>query len=210
MEKSAIIVAVIAAVASVFGALFTYFSNRYNSKTDKTTSILEEQYLKVISPIHQALHIRDTKKMCDVIDIVIQENYYLLPDKLFDYYTDFREYVLCSKDTCIYPLETDFASQIGEFHRILRYKLGYSKIKITKKEKETEKLLASSDFSSATKYFYIVSFIISLISFIFAVLYFFKPNFKDVADNFLEHNFIQILIVAFICGVIISLKRFKR
>jgi len=87
LEDSAIIVAVIAAVASVFGAIFTFFSNRYNSKTNKTTNILEEQYLKVIAPLHQALYdFKDPKKMCNAMDSIFRENYHLLPDKLFDNY----------------------------------------------------------------------------------------------------------------------------
>lgn len=150
MEDSAIIVAVIAAVASVFGAIFTFFSNRYNSKTNKTTNILEEQYLKVIAPLHQALYdFKDPKKMCNAMDSIFRENYHLLPDKLFDNYVDFRNYVLSSDFIYSKHLKIEFVNQVCEFYRILRYKLGYSAIKITKKEKKSAKLLGNSRSSKS-------------------------------------------------------------
>lgn len=174
METSAIIVAVIAAVASVFGAIFTYFSNRHNSKSDKTISILEQQYLKVISPLHQALHIRSVQKMCDTIDSIIHENYYLLPDELFDEYAKFRKCMLHSEHPYIIPLESDFGVRVSEFNTILRYKLGYSKIKVTKKEKKAEKLLANSHSSihmirikDCILMFTLILILISLIIYIF-------------------------------------------
>lgn len=183
MEDSAIIVAIIAAVASIFGALFSYFSNRYNSKADKTTNILEEQYLKVISPIHQSLHSFDPEEICNTIDSIIRENYYLLPDKLLDNYMDFRSYALSSKVIYDTLFEKEFVNQVCEFYRILRYKLGYSKIKITKKEKQSEKLLASSRSFKLTDLFMIVFLIIITLCSFSACIFFYLAPFIDASSN---------------------------
>lgn len=139
MENSAIIVAVIAAVASIFGAVFTFFSSRYNSKTSKTTNILEEQYLKVISPIHEALNDSNIKHSDRKIESIIENYYQLLPDQLFSKYT---EYIHIENRDNSDLFSTDFGQFVDRLNKAARAKLGYSKIKVTKEEKETGKLLA--------------------------------------------------------------------
>lgn len=190
MENSAIIVAVIAAVASIFGAIFTFFSNRFTSKTDKNSTILEQQYLKLISPLHQSLHIIDVKKMCDTIDNIVYENYYLLPDGLFDEYAKFRKRMLHSKHPYIIPIESDFGIRVSEFNRILRYKLGYSKIKVTKKEKKVEKLLANSSASSnKSKNMLSVFSLTQILTIPLALLTIFRLRFPETQFSFNYESF---------------------
>ena len=145
MEDSAIIVAVIAAIASVFGAVFTFFSNRYNSKINKTTNILEVQYLKVISPIHQIIHMTPIHDIYNEIYTIIKENYYLLPDQLWDIFVDSKDALKEATNTKD-VFRTPFGKQIKKFYKILRYKLGYSTIKVSREDKKSEQLLAKSNF----------------------------------------------------------------
>lgn len=143
MEDSAIIVAVIAAVTSVFGAVFSFFSNRFTSKTDKNSNILEQQYLKIISPIHQILHSDSNESVYTIIHTILTENYSLLPNRLWDDFIT-SEYILEEETDPDELILTPFGERIEELYKILRDKLGYSKIKISKEEKESEQLSASS------------------------------------------------------------------
>ena len=129
MEQSGIISSIISAIATLLVAGSAFFVGRYNSKFDKTSTILEEQYLKVISPIHYILKTTKREKLYSEINDVIGANYHLLPDGLYD---DFMNFVNEKID------KYEFEKKINEFNRILRFKLGYSKIKITKQDKEIE------------------------------------------------------------------------
>lgn len=148
MEYTAIIVAVIAAFASVFGAIFTYFSNRFNTKSSKTTSIMEEQYLKVVAPIHKELSIHD-ENTYENIKWIIYDNYELVPDELVsDFWNSYRE--LSNTDNNFEINDTSFGRRIDKFYKILRNKLGYSKTKVSRKDMQDKKLLAKkSNFPNA-------------------------------------------------------------
>ncbi len=127
----------------------TYIVTRLGIKNDKSSNILEEQYLKVVSPIHYILKTAKKKKLFTEIGNVVNENYHLLPEGLYDDFIGFTNAEIS---------EQEFKNKIDEYNRILRYKLGYSKIKITKKDKEAEKQLAMS------KNYLIIRWILTILS----------------------------------------------
>lgn len=168
MEYTAIIVAVIAAFASVFGAIFTFFSNRSNSKSSKATSIMEEQYLKVVAPIHKALSVQD-ENMCENIHSIIYDNYELVPDELIsDFWKSYRK--LSNKDEDLEITETSFGRRIDKFYKILRKKLGYSKASVSRKDLRDKRLLAASN--KKRLYSYSIYVFLGIVSIIGCVLFY--------------------------------------
>ncbi len=159
MEQSEIISSIITAIATLLVAGSAFFVGRYNSKTNKTSTILEEQYLKVISPIHYILKMTKREKIYSEINDVIADNYHLLPDGLYD---DFMNFVNEKID------KYEFEKKIDEFNRILRYKLGYSKIRLTKDEKEAAKRLAKFKDGMSTL-FDILMIIVGIIAFMLSL-----------------------------------------
>ncbi len=154
MEFSEILPSIINAIPTIVVAVCAFIFGRYNSKSDKTSSILEEQYLKVISPMHRALKYIKKEDSIEVIDKIVVENYHLLPDGLYEDYRKYRDNKKGYKP---------FENRINEFNRILRYKLGYSKIKIKKQDREAEKQLASVSKFVIENIFSYVFFMCSMI-----------------------------------------------
>lgn len=163
MEFSEILPSIINAIPTIIVAVCAFIFGRYNSKSDKTSSILEQQYLKVISPMHRALRYIKREDSIEAIDKIVVENYHLLPDGLYEDYRKYRD-----NEKGYEPFE----NRINEFNRILRYKLGYSKIKIKKQDKESEKQLATTSFSRETveRMIGIMAAVVVIVNCLFAVL----------------------------------------
>lgn len=198
MEHSGIISSIITAVATLIVGGGAFFVGSYNSKFDKTSTILEEQYLKVISPIHYILRTVKREKLYSEISDVIGDNYHLLPDGLYDDFMNFANEEISKQE---------FEKKIDEFNRILRFKLGYSKIKITKQDKETEKQLADSKSFSFIKYIvYALSFLIGL--FLPLVFGYAKTNSGELKN--LSVSIFLVLIVTFVLLIVACVDYYKR
>lgn len=190
--------------AFVGGSFLTSIFNRHWEQANKSSNILEEQYLKVICPIYRELQLnKDEKDMISNIEKTIYNNFHLLPEQLLEAY----EKITVDKE--------EFKKLISDFYIILRKELGYSRIKVSKEIKEKEKLLASKKIMSiidrvfinlqsfcglimiilliAVIYTYtkshqvsisdvirwIIVLIMSILMFILPIIYFIKTDFKS-------------------------------
>lgn len=135
--------------------LNSYFNRRWEH-TDKSSNILEEQYLKVIAPIYRELKLNTKEDVISNIGNIIYENFYLLPEQLFEKYQNITDN------------KKDFETLVFNLYTILRNKLGYSKVKVSKEIKATEKLLAASKIMTVIDF--IVLTVVSLLGFLSLVL----------------------------------------
>lgn len=187
------------------GTFLTNIFNKRWERTNKSSNILEEQYLKVISPIYRELKLKNNDKDTMILNIgeIIYTNFHLLPEQLLE------------KFLTIDDNKSEFEKLVYDFYIILRNKLGYSRIKVSKEIKEKEKLLAYQKVMTiidrifiniqsffglimtiiliAVIYIYpkfnpvsvfdvirwIVVLILSLLMFILPIIYFIKSDFKS-------------------------------
>lgn len=139
MEKGEILTIVFTLLTSILTSLvgssvLTAYLNRRWTQSTKATSILEEQYLKVISPIYRELQLNtDKESMISNIENIMSDNFHLLPEQLLE------------KFKKIADNEYEFEILVLDFYAILRNELGYSKTKVSKAVREREKLLAEKD-----------------------------------------------------------------
>lgn len=112
--------------AVIITQLFTYLNN----KSDKSKSIYQKQYEEIFSPIHRALFFAPSDNVTEnlrIIRNIIYKNYSYASDKLIE------EFIECST---INKITNDFTQIISSGYIYLRNKLGYSKLKLNKKEKK--------------------------------------------------------------------------
>lgn len=134
MEFSEILSSIASIVTPIATCIIAFLITRRGSKSDKNSSILEEQYLKVVSPIHRTLNQENKEDAVRKIGKIIANEYYLLPNNLYDDYINYQKGDISNED---------FAKIIDGYNGYLRSKLGYSKIKMTKQEKKAAKQLAN-------------------------------------------------------------------
>lgn len=105
--------------------LFTYL----NSKSNKTDSIYKQQYDNIFSPIHRILFFASKNKFEDLecIRKIIYENYNLSSDILI------KEFNKCYSNA---EITNEFENIILSGYNLLKNKLGYSKLKMKKADKQ--------------------------------------------------------------------------
>lgn len=119
MDISIIISGVIGIISTIIAGVLTYISTKRSSKDLKLNNLLEEQYSKIVAPIHKALCFSNEKDIDNMVNDIVDKYYYLLPDNFLSRFLDGS-----SKKT---NSET-FEAYIENLYIVLRKKLGYSKI----------------------------------------------------------------------------------
>ncbi len=138
MGKEQILTIILSIATSLLGSsVLTSLFNRRWERANKSSNILEEQYLKVISPIYRELQLKNHSKKEMILNIenIIYENFHLLPEQLLEKFKNFTKN------------EREFRKLIFDFYVLLRNELGYSKIKISKDIRDKEKLLAHKRYN---------------------------------------------------------------
>lgn len=143
MEKEQILTIILSIATSLLGSsVLTSLFNRRWERANKSSNILEEQYIKVIAPIYRELELNNDKgSMISNIGNIISDNFHLLPEQLLKKFKN------------ITNNEQEFRILIFDFYTLLRNKLGYSKVKVSKTVKEKEKLLAHKKIVSSNAFF---------------------------------------------------------
>ena len=137
-------VALIGLLATIGGAsvsaIVTYFINKYNIDKPKKQSALEEQYIKVLVPIHKKLFFNDDieepdNEKCKQKDIknILKENYHSAPYAIIEKFKKAIE----KEDM------KEFESLMDTCYKSASYQLGYTQVRI-KTNKEILEILASS------------------------------------------------------------------
>ncbi len=119
-----VLVAVIGTISAIIVAMLssaiTYIVTRYNFRTPKTRNILEEQYIKVLVPLHKLIYMEPGNmhdKIEKSLNIVTQE-YMYVPIRIINDLQSLRE----NED------EDKFYKYAGNVHMmflLVRRKLGY-------------------------------------------------------------------------------------
>lgn len=158
MGKEQILTIILSFATSLLGSsVLTSLFNRRWERANKSSNILEEQYIKVIAPIYRELKLNNDKEtMISNIGNIISDNFHLLPEQLLEKYEK------------ITIDEKDFEKLISDFYVLLRNELGYSRIKVSKEIKEKEKLLAAKKFMTLVDY--VALRILSFLGFFMTVL----------------------------------------
>lgn len=138
MEISEILPSIIAGVASIVVAVLAFIVGRYNSKSDKQSSVLEQQYTKVISPIHHILRCGSKAEIRENVNTVIENQYHLLPDNFWNEYDAFLLQITHLDDSLSGIEQLEFYRKVDQYFRVLRYELKYSNTKRPKKKKAVE------------------------------------------------------------------------
>lgn len=135
-----VLVAVIGTISAILVAMLssaiTYIVARYNFRTPKTRSILEEQYIKVLVPLHKLIYMEKGNihdKIEKSLKIVTQE-YMYVPIRIINDLRSLRE----NED------ESKFYEYAGNIHMMLllvRRKLGYD---FRQKEEEPRPYITSN------------------------------------------------------------------
>lgn len=137
------------ALAGIVG----YSTSKYNFQKPKTRSILEEQYLKVFTPIHSLIFYSDLDEedLKQGIDGIIAQNYELVPQPIILVY---KKYGLDNETEGL-----SFQQYIDKAYSIAASKLGYTQIKLkhskrfnAKMNRDIENMLATSKMSKELKY----------------------------------------------------------
>ncbi|MCI9641221.1 MAG: hypothetical protein HFJ98_00275 [Eubacterium sp.] len=110
--------------------LFVFLGTRSHERKTKQNSILEQQYKNFFVPLHRAIFFSDLSdiEIFECCEKLIKDNYELIPPKIK---TDFLDFY---KDN---HLSNEFENNINHCYIELSNKLGYSKIQLEPKDKET-------------------------------------------------------------------------
>lgn len=124
VDNNTIIVAIIstcsAVVVALVSSLITYLVAKYNFNTPKTRNILEDQYSKLIVPLHQLIYIDGgtIQYKITISEQIVSSKYEYTPLKLVEHL----------KNLIDNPNEVsfnDYAQYIHEIFLLSRKKLGY-------------------------------------------------------------------------------------
>jgi len=113
--------------------LFSYLNKRTEFKRPQQNSKLEDQYQKVLAPLHRVLSFGkdDWEQKREEIELIMKENYHLTPQPIVESWNQS-------------DLE-QFRQHIHNSFQVAANKLGYAQIKLKgSKQKQAKKLLAKS------------------------------------------------------------------
>lgn len=148
---SAITVALIAACASVFGAVTSVISgifiNRYNAKKPISVNVLSEQYKKVFAPLHKILNFSPELSKEEKKEKVLEcltEQYALVPSELIQCYKKETEDLpkIEKNPKLKFEASFSFADLVEKCYETAKRKLGYTQTKV-KYEAKIIKIIAS-------------------------------------------------------------------
>ncbi len=154
--------------AIIITQLFTYLNN----KNDKDKSIYQKQYDEIFSPIHRVLFFISSTNDTDIMETIsniIYNNYSFASDALIE------EFIKCFDDN---KITEEFTQIIKSGYVILRNKLGYSKLKLDKKDKGnvSKSIIITSNRKNSKDnkddlFIFILSLIISIATIIIGIIY---------------------------------------
>ena len=130
--KVAIISGSFSLSVAVFSSFLAYWVAKLNGRNNKTKSVAQEQYHEVFAPLHKILFFdKDNveKEYSNSLNI-IEANYGIIPQKILD---DFK---VCRKNEII---TCNFRDNVNACYLYYNDYLGYSKIRLTNKEKKEAK-----------------------------------------------------------------------
>lgn len=145
MEFPEILSLVIASAAPIATGIITYLTTRNSTKFSKTADVLEQQYIKVVAPIHFLLQTETKSNLKEKIYNIIEENYYLLPDNMLEEYEIFVSQLNFINENLNGIENLNFYKRIEQYNRILRFELRYSSTSTTKYDREVRKHLPISN-----------------------------------------------------------------
>lgn len=148
---SAITVALIAACASVFGAVTSVISgifiNRYNAKKPISVNVLSEQYKKVFAPLHKILNfspeLSKEEKEKKILEC-LTEQYALVPSEIIQCYKKETEVLpkVEKNPKLQFEASFSFSDLVEKCYETAKRKLGYTQTKV-KYEAKIIKIIAS-------------------------------------------------------------------
>lgn len=200
MEKGPMLTILFSFVSSLLtsfvgSSVLTSLFNRRWECANKASNILEEQYLKVISPIYKELQLNssDKEKRISNIGEIISDNFSLLPEQLLDKYKNIADN------------EDEFETLISDFYILLRNELGYTRIKISKDIKKKGKLLAAKKLITFVDY--LVLHILSFLGFFMTILsaygiYLLSTSTRNITHIFIFSIFLVLGLLLFILSTI--------
>jgi len=147
----------------VLAGMVSYFMARYQLNRPQRSGVLEKQYENVLAPIHRILFFDsgDSKedKQTEIVKI-LSEHYYVVPRTIHECWHDDRD--------------KQFPAAIDVAYKRAQYKLGYSQIKIRKRDlpKELPSQKAIELFSDRFKYIQWIGIAVGVTSAIIAIYQF--------------------------------------
>lgn len=180
-------------LVALISNILVFAVTKINNKTDKKNSISEEQYTKIFAPIHKLIYfnmdtVDNDELKYELIEKIISDNYHIVP-------VNIRNKYMAVQDV---DSAEEFEKSIDIVFRYLSSVLGYSKEKLSIKErKQAKKILnRKSEYleDENTIKFYIFGLILNICALI-GNIYFPKPS-----DN--TSHLISNLIMPFVCIVL--------
>lgn len=144
MKFPEIVSLVIASIAPIATGIITYITTRNSTKFSKTANVLEQQYIKVVAPIHFLLQTEIKSNIQEKIDSIIEENYHLLPDNMLEEYRIFLSQLKFVNEDLNGIENLEFYKIIDAYNRILRFELRYSSISTTRSDRKSQRNLPIS------------------------------------------------------------------
>lgn len=123
-------------LVALISNILVFAVTKINNKTDKKNSISEEQYTKIFAPIHKLIYfnmdtINNDELKYELIEKIISDNYQIVPANIRDNYID-------TEDT---DNAKNFEENIDIVFRYLSSVLGYSKEKLSRKERKQARII---------------------------------------------------------------------